>query len=138
MKVCGRLFLLLKGNNDGPGETFTQVGGAQSTGMTLNNELVEITSKDDGEWRQILEACGIGSMSISLSGVMDDEAKLLEVQEDGVNKTHSNYQIVSDLGDSFEAAFAVASFERSGDTGDAEKFSVTLESAGDVVFTPIP
>lgn len=137
-KYCGKLFLLLKGNEDGPPETFTQVGGMRTTGMTINGEQVEITSKDDGTWRQLLEECGILSMSISLAGVVSDEVKYNEIIVDALARLHKNYQIVSDRGDSFEAAFEVASHERSGETNNSEDFSITLESAGDVVYTAAP
>lgn len=135
-KFCGDGFLLLKGNEDGPPETFTQVGGMRSDGMTINGEQVDITSKDDGSFRKLLEGCGILSMSISLAGVFSDEVKLNEIIVDHLARLHKNYQIVSDRGDSFEAAFEVASFERSGETNAEETFSITLESADDVVYTP--
>ena len=137
-KFCGKLFLLLKGNEDGPPETFTQVGGMRSTGMTINDEQVDVTTKDDGEWRQLLEKCGIKTMSISLAGAFSDEVKLNEIIADQLAQLHKNYQIVSDRGDSFEAKFEVASLERSGETNADETYSITLESAGDVVFTPTP
>jgi TP901-1 family phage major tail protein len=110
----------------------------RSTGMTINGEQVDVTTKDDGEWRQLLESCGIKSMSITLAGAMTDEAKLNEMIADVVASLHSNYQITSDLDDSFEGAFETATFERSGEVGADEQFSVTLESAGDVEYTPAP
>ena len=137
-KYCGTAFLLLKGNEDGPPETFTQVGGMKTNSMSINGEQVDITSKDDGTWRQLLEECGILSMSISLSGVVTDETKYNEIIADHLARLHKNYQMVSDRGDSFEASFEVASQERSGEVNDAEQFSITLESAGDVVYTPAP
>lgn len=138
MKVCGRLYLLLKGNEDGPPETFTQVGGVRTTGATLNKESVDVTTKDDGEFRQLLAECGIKSLSISLAGAMNDEVKLNEMQAQAYAGTHKNYQITSALGDSIEGSFEIASFERSGDVGADEQFSVTLESAGDITYTPAP
>ena len=138
MKFCGRDFLLLKGNEDGPPETFTQVGGMRTTGMTLNKEAVDITTKDDGEWRQMLESCGIKSFSISLAGAFTDNVKLNEIVANALARLHKNYQIVSGRGDSFEGPFEVASLERTGETGADEQYSITLESAGDIVFTAAP
>ena len=138
MKFCGNDFLLLKGNEDGPPETFTQVGGMRSTGAAFNKEQVDITTKDDGQWRQLLAECGIQSMSISLSGAMTDEAKLNEIIADWIARLHKNYQIVSGRGDVFEGSFEVASFERNGEVGSDEQYTVTLESAGDIAFTPAP
>ncbi len=138
MKFCGSLFLLLKGNEDGPPETFTQVGGMRSTGMTINKEQVDITTKDDNDWRQLLAECGIKSMSISLSGAFSDETKLNEMQAEVIAGTHKNYQITSARGDSFEGPFEIASMERSGEKGADEQYSITLESASDITFTPAP
>lgn len=138
MKFCGKDFLLLKGNEDGPPETFTQVGGMRSTGMTINGEQVDITTKDDGVWRSLLEECGILSMSISLSGAVSDEAKWKEIVADVLARLHKNYQIVSGLGDAFEGPFEVASYERNGEVSADEQYSITLESAGVVAFTPTP
>lgn len=138
MKFCGKDFLLLKGNEDGPPETFTQVGGMRTTGASFNKEQVDITSKDDGTWRELLAACGIQSMSISLSGAVTDEAKWKEIIADALAQLHKNYQIVSGLGDVFEGPFEVASWERNGETGADEQYTVTLESASVIAFTPAP
>lgn len=137
-KKCGKVFLLLMGNEDGPPETFTQVGGVIATSMTIGNELVDVSTKDDSFWRQLLAACGAQTVSISISGRMTDETKLNEMQAQALANTHKNFQLVSGFGDSFEAAFAIASFERSGDDKDAENFTATLENANDVVHTPAP
>ena len=137
-EFCGKLFLLLKGNEDGPPETFTQVGGVIATSMSINGEQVDVTTKDDSFWRQLLAACGSRSASISISGRYTDEVKLEEMQTMALEGTHKNFQLVSDRGDAFEALFEVATFDRSGDDKDAENFSVTLESASDVTHTPAP
>ena len=38
--------MLLKVGNGGSPETFTTIGGLRSTGITLNDEAVDITNKD--------------------------------------------------------------------------------------------
>ncbi len=137
-KFCGKTFILSKGNEDGPPETFTLVGGMKTTGMTINKEQVDITTKDDSDFRQLLEDCGLKSLSVSAAGLFSDEAKINEMQVEVLAGTHANYKITSARGDSFEGPFELATFERSGDKVDAEQFTVTLESAGDIVYTPAP
>ena len=137
-KFCGKDLVLLKGNEDGPPETFAQVGAMVSTGLSIGKEQVDITDKDDDDFRQLLENCGTKTVSISLSGNFSDDVKLSEMQLEVLAGTHSNYQIVSGRGDSFEAAFEIASLERTGDKPSAETYSITLESAGTVVYTPAP
>ncbi len=137
-KYCGSGFLLLKGNEDGPPETFAQVGGMRSTGLTINGEQVDVTDKDDAKFRALLENCGIMSLSISLSGIITNDVKVTEIEDDHNDRLHKNYQVVSDRGDSYEGAFEVATFERSGETNAEETFSITLESTGAYVHTPAP
>lgn len=133
---CGTEFLVKRGNGDGPPETFTTVGGMQSTAMTLNKEQVDVTNKDDAPWRQLLAGCGIKTMSITLSGVVVDDTALKALQADFFSATaHSNFQLVSGLTDEFEGAFEIASFERTGEYNGAETYSMTLESAGDITYT---
>ena len=78
------------------------------------------------------------SLSVSAAGLFSDEAKVNEMQAEVLAGTHSNYKITSARGDSFEGPFEIATFERSGDKVEGEQFTVTLESAGDIVYTPAP
>lgn len=137
-KFCGKGLLLLKGNEDGPPETFTQVGAMVSTGVAIGKEQVDITDKDGDDFRKLLANCGTKTVSISLAGNVSDDVKLIEIEDAALSGDHFNYQIVSDRGDAYEGLFEVASFERTGDKPSAETFSVTLESADTVVHTPAP
>ena len=135
-KAKGINLLVKRGNADGPPETFTTIAYMRSTGMTFNGEQVDVTTKTDATWRQLMAGVGIQSMSISLAGIASDDATLDSLIADFFAHVHKNYQIVSDVGDTFGGAFQLASIERTGEYNGEETFSVTLESAGDITYTP--
>jgi TP901-1 family phage major tail protein len=135
-KAKGRDFLVKVGNGGSPTETFTTVAGMRSTSMTLNNEIVDVTDKDGDAWRKVLAGAGIQSMSIKLSGVMSDAASAMDMQAKAFANTIHNYELVSGLGDTFAGAFQITSFERGGEYNKEETYSLTLESAGTITYTP--
>lgn len=131
----GTEFVVQLGNNDGPPETFTTIACQRSTTGSINNEQIDVTAKCNTPWRQLLEG-GIRSMSLSLSGVFNDDQSMADMI--GIHNAGSirNYRLISEYGDVYEGAFFAASMERSGEHTDAEQFSMTLESAGDISYTP--
>lgn len=138
-KYKGRLFLVKRGQGDGPPETFTTVGGMRSTGMTINNETVDVTDKGSAPWRELLAGAGLKSMSISLAGVFKNDAELKALQQrilatDGTDIL--NFQIISESGDKFVGAFQITSLERTGEHVGEEQYSISLESSGAITFTP--
>lgn len=138
MAYKGKDFLVKRGNGElsPTPETFTTIGGMRETGMTINNEQVDITDKDGALWKTLLEGAGIQSMSIKLSGVMKNDTALVNMQAAAFANTIHNYQLLSGNGDMFAGPFAISSFERAGTNGKEETYSLTLESAGVITFTP--
>ena len=71
--------LLLKATLSG---TESTVAGLRSTSMTINGEMVDITTKDSDalvsggvtKARELLEGGGVSNMAISASGVFTDSA----------------------------------------------------------------
>lgn len=133
-KYNGDLFLIKLGNEDGPPETFTTIACMRSTSLSLNNEQIDVTSKCDTPWRELIEG-GIRSMSLSLSGIFNDDATIDSINDIALAGTIKNYEIVSERGDSYTGAFQISSFERSGEYNDAEQYSVSLESSGTITHT---
>lgn len=113
--------------------TFATVGAIQSTSLSINNEQVDVTTKTDGPWRNLI-ACGIQSMSISGAGVFTDDAKMSDVQTKALDGGIVNFRIISGNGDSFTGPFQISTFERSGDFNTEEKVSVSLESAAEIIY----
>ena len=71
---------LLKDNSTGTPAT---IGGLRSTSMSINGEMVDITTKDTAVFvsggsdigRTLLAGAGIRSMSVSASGVFTDSLR---------------------------------------------------------------
>ncbi len=131
----GKLFIFKIEDPGNPG-TYITVGGFRSNAMTINGETIDITDKDSGGFRELLDGGGIKSMSVSGSGVFKDSAGEEELR----SKSHSGMlapgELTASNGDKWTADFQVTSYERGGEHAAEETFSVSLESSGVVVFTP--
>ena len=131
---------LLKDNATGTPAT---IGGLRSTSMTVNGEIVDITTKDSStmvtsggdKGREILSAGGIRSLSISASGVFLDGATDENVRDAAFKGELNAYQLVFGNGDTVDGTFAITSYERAGEFNGEETFSLTLESSGVITFT---
>lgn len=132
-KFKGRDLLLQVETTPSSG-TYATIGGLRDASIAINQEPVDITDKANAPWRQLLEDAGAKTISISGSGQFTDESNFQLMWDSFNDGDHINYKIVSGAGDSFTGAFMVASVERSGSYNDAENFSVTLESAGTIVY----
>ena len=60
---------LLKIGSDGTGQSFATVAGLKTTQLSVNGDLVAITNKDSGGWRELLSGAGVRSVSVSGSGI---------------------------------------------------------------------
>lgn len=125
--------LLLKIDN-GSG-TFTTVGGLRSTSISMNDEAVDVTTKDSANVRELLANGGVQTVSISGSGVFTDAASETTLKAAFGASSFSDFQvIIPDFG-TYEGAFMVASLEYAGEYNGEVTYSVTLESSGAISFT---
>lgn len=133
-KYSGKDLLIQRQLTVGPPATYGTIAGMRSTGMTINNESVDVTDKGDVPWRQLL-ACGIRSMEMSCSGIFSDSTVLASIMADVTAGTINVFKIVSGRGDTFVGAFLITSCERNGEYNGAEQYSLSFASAGAVVYT---
>jgi TP901-1 family phage major tail protein len=136
-KFKGKDLLVQLRVSTGP-DVFTTCAGMRSTGLTINAEAVDVTDKGDTPWRQLLDGCGINSMSLSLSGVFTDSSVLETMLQDCMTGTIKTFKLISGLGDVFVGTFKITSLERNGEYNGAEQYSMTLESAAAITYTPAP
>lgn len=132
-KYAGKDLLLKLGDAASP-EVFTTVAAQRSTSVSINNEQIDVTDKDDSRWRKLLEG-GVRSMSLSASGLLSDATVQTTLTNIAVNGVIRNFQIVFADAQTFEGAFFLASIEATGEHTDAQQYSITLESAGDIVYS---
>lgn len=131
----GSLVLLKVGNGGSPTETFTTIGGLRTTSFTHNNQPVDISNKDSGAWRALLDGAGIRSLSISGSGVFTDSAAEETVRGFAMSNAIKNYQITFGNGDSLKGPFQITAYQRTGSFNNEETYALALASAGEVTFT---
>lgn len=127
----GRLLLLKTGTGGGA----TTVAGLRTTSMTLNNQMVDVTTKDNAPYRTLLEDGGIRSMTISGGGVFTDAASEETIRGYAVANTINAMTLAFPNGDKFEGSFQITSYERAGAHDGEETYALTLESSGQVTFT---
>lgn len=128
--------LLLK--IDTGGGTFVTVGGLRSTSISLNKETVDITNKDSvDQWRELLAGAGVKSASMSGSGVFTDVTTEARVRTDFFSDALTDYQVlVPDFG-TFTGAFEVTTLEYAGEYNGEATYSLSLESAGNLIFAAV-
>ena len=132
--------LLLKATLSG---SLTTLAGLRSTSMTINGEMVDVTTKDSNplvaggadKAREILEGGGIRSMAISASGVFTDSALENDIRISAQKGQIREYKLVFGDGDDITGNFLITSYERAGEFNGEETYSLTLESSGQLTHT---
>lgn len=115
-------------------DTYTTVGGLRSTSISLNQETVDITTKDSSNARELLADAGVESVSVSGSGVFTDATSEQTMQGAFGGDNIPNFEIViPDLG-TYQGKFQITTLEYAGEYNGEMTYSVTLESSGAVSF----
>lgn len=129
--------LLLKVDSDGLG-TFTTVAGLRTRTLALNAETVDIThSESAGRWRELLAGAGAKNARISGAGVFKDAASDAIVRSYLFDGTIRNWQVVVPDFGTVQGPFQVTSLDLSGRHDGEITFDLTLESAGELIFTAL-
>jgi TP901-1 family phage major tail protein len=115
---------------------YVTIAGMQATKFTVNNEEVDVTTKSDVPWKQLLPGAGIRSLTADCSGVFNDDESLNSLQSDVMTNNFPTLKIVSGRGDTFVATFQVVSLERTGPHNKDEQYSLKLAATGTVTYTP--
>jgi len=129
----GRDILLKVSDGTSPG-TFTSVGGVRSKSLSIGQSQVDVTDADSGGWRELLGAAGDVTVSMSGSGIFKDDASANLLEDLSLNGNLREFQMVFGNGDYFQGLFQVASFEHTGEHNDSQQFSVSMESAGQILL----
>lgn len=127
--------LLLKVDADGAG-AFTTIAGLRSRSLTFNTESVDVThSESVGRWRELLEGAGARNARISGSGIFKDAASDEIVRSYVFNGTIRAWQVIIPEFGTVQGPFQVNTLELTGRHDGELAFEITLESAGELVFT---
>lgn len=131
----GRTFLV-KLDATGSG-SFQTIGGVRAKSLKLNSEIVDVTNADStNQWRELLSAAGVKTAEVTASGVFIDGTYDTTIVSYLMAVTIRDWQlIVPGLG-TFQGKFQVENYENTGEYNGAVEFSLTLQSAGELTFTP--
>lgn len=122
------------------GETPTVIAGVRTKSFTINGEPIDVTSDDDSAVRKLLAEPGERAVEISVSGVLKDDALLVEAlkTDDRVDNTVFEWpEITPTTGTagSLSGDFFLASYTQTGEYQGMIAFDATFQSAGDVTYT---
>jgi TP901-1 family phage major tail protein len=113
---------------------FDQVGGLRATSYSINGEMIDLTDKDSNLWRELFDGGGNKSVTVSADGVWEGGTEQDAVQALALSQALEDFQL-DDGNEVLEGAFQVTNFEKSGDQGDAQLYSITLESGDEPTLT---
>lgn len=128
--------LLIKIDLTGDG-SFSTLAGLRTTRLTFNADTVEVTSLDSGGWRELLAGAGVRSAAISGAGVFRDAATDARARAIFFAGDTPAFQvIVPDFG-VMEGPFQITALEYAGAHDGEASYSLSLASAGPLVFTAL-
>lgn len=128
----GSAFLLKVGNGATP-VAYQTVAGLRTTQLSVNGELVAITSKDSGGWRDLLSGAGIRSISVSGAGVFTGSAAEARVKANALSGVLDDYRLAFESGAAMIGRFLVTRLDYAGDFNGERSYTLSLESSGPVV-----
>jgi len=127
----GRNFLLKQGTATGG----TTLAGMRVTGLTVNNEQVDVTNKDSGGWRTLLEGAGTQSLDISVEGVFTNAVVEHTVRGYALANSINAFGLLFPDGDYIDGSWAISNYQRSGAFNAEETYSMSLQSSGAPTYT---
>ena len=122
--------------------TYAVVCGLTTRNVTLNTNLVDVTSIDCANpggpvWRETIS--GINSMDVTGNGFFENKSQFLALYNAQKSSTgHIDMEIVLPGAGKFVGKFGVGNMDVSGDLEGAVAQSINLQSSGEIVFTPEP
>jgi TP901-1 family phage major tail protein len=130
--------LLLKLDSDGTG-TFVTVAGLRTKTFTVNAETVDITTSESaGRWRELLDSAGTQHARLTGKGIFKNATS------DGIIRTLAftsairAWQIIVPGLGTIAGPFQIATLEFSAQHHGEVAFDITMESAGELIFTAQP
>jgi len=110
------------------------VGGFKSNDITINGESVDVTTKDNLGFKELLDGAGVRSLSASGDGVFMNDATFGIAHGHVLAGTHPDCQItVPGLG-TYTGKFAITSLGMSGGFEGEVAYTIQLDSAGPITF----
>jgi TP901-1 family phage major tail protein len=130
--------LLIKIGDGAMPEAFTTVAGLRATQLSFNATHVDITNADSADqWRELLAGGGVKSAAVSGSGVFKDAASDASLRTAFFNQTTPDFQIVIPSFGTVTGPFKIAGLQYEGPYDGEMKMSLSLTSAGALIFAAL-
>lgn len=126
----GLSFVLKQGTASGG----TAIAGMRSTSMTINNEIVDVTTKDSANAQTLLAAAGVQSVTIDCAGVFTDAAVEETVRGYAFAQSINAFGLVFPNADTLDASWFISNYQRAGEYNGEETYSFTLNSSGALTY----
>ena len=128
----GSAFLLKVGDGAAT-PAFATVAGLRTTQLSINGEMVAITHKGSGGWRELLTGAGVRSVSVSGAGVFTGSAAEARVKASALSGTIDDYRLSFEGGETMTGRFLVTRLDYAGDYNGERSYTLSLESSGPVI-----
>lgn len=117
---------------DGAGsEVFTELAGQKSTQINLTSSPVDTSNKTTGGWGRTLPGLNNGTVSCSGTAEWPDTAGITRLETAFLARGTVNCELIkNEAGDKWSGAFAITSFDVSGEDNGPTTYSITLQNAG--------
>ena len=124
---------LLKISDGAPTPSYQTVAGLRTTQLSVAGDMVIVTSKDSGGWRDLLSGAGARSVSVAATGIFLASAAEAQVRGNALAGTLDTYQLSFENGDRMTGQFLVQRLEYAGDFNGERNYTIQLESSGAVI-----
>ncbi len=115
---------------DSPGAgTYTQVGGQTTHTLTLNNNPIDITTKDDNSFRTLMDAEGLQSADLTLELTFNSDTAYAQLRALAGTKAITKFRIAIGAAN-FDANYMIGSWAETAPDNDKLTNSVSLVSSG--------
>jgi TP901-1 family phage major tail protein len=113
----------------------SNIVGARTDSVTLNNEPLDITDKDDSGWRTLLADSGLRSLSCEIEGVLKDTVLMADSVGTATTALLKECVVtISGIG-TFTGDFYLNSLQIGAEQADVVTFTATLESGESITAT---
>ena len=99
---------LLKIGSGGASPIYATVAGMKTTQLTVNGDLVAITNKDSGGWRELLSGAGVRSVSVSGSGIFTGSSAEVQLRGLALGGGLAEYELSFESGERMQGRFLVS------------------------------
>jgi len=116
-----------------PQQSFLPVSGLRLHGLSLESDVVEVTSDDNGGWRRLLSGGGIRRMVVHGEGLFTSSPAELRLRELALLGASAEFELTLEGECRMRGPLVVSTLRYDATQDEEVTFSVKLESAGPIL-----